>query len=646
MKKAWVIIAFLLVVTSVSGQELINDYNEFSSLDMQFELDSKFRILKSSPESSVEFVTANLSFFPKEEAGTKVENFRIVAQPHATIFQGEDRLGYKWTDPTAADYNFGVTGDISVDNKLIKVEDKLPFPTQDPRYPEFTQPTEFIDISPSIRKQAAELVAGEDDMYMATFKIADWVERNIQYDLNTLTAEAVQTSSWVLDNRQGVCDELTNLFISMVRSLGIPARFVSGVAYTNLGHKWGPHGWAEVYFPDKGWVPFDVTYGQYGWVDPSHIKLKTAADSGDPSVRYLWRAYDIKFKSQKINLTTQLLGKGQKLPEQVPFRVRPLVNNVGPGSFVPFEVTAINTKDHYFPNQYVVTKAQELTERNVKRVLFTPGETKKIYWITEMPKDVQTGFTYFTFVEVEDYFHNVARTNISYSSKGEHYSLEEAQKLVAEMEGSQTAGITKNVELDCSAIDYAFSYEDISITCVVHNKGEEFIRDLEVCTLSDCKKTDLAIDAKKEFQYNIGRLESGIRSIEISATNPTTNVKDNVLMNILDNPDLVVTNFEVPPTVDYATPFDISFIMSVSAPVHTVNIALNDEDVTWLPDLQSSKRVVISGRGADYVKRGTANLTISYKDRNDKIYHFKQGSAINVQNVPLFVRILLALRII
>ena len=71
-----------------------------------------------------------------------------------------------------------------------------------------------------------------------------------------------EPATWVYDNRQGVCDELTGLFISMLRELGIPARFVSGVSYTNLpefAKPWGGHGWAEVWFPDVGWVPFDVT---------------------------------------------------------------------------------------------------------------------------------------------------------------------------------------------------------------------------------------------------------------------------------------------------------------------------------------------------------------------------------------------------
>jgi transglutaminase-like putative cysteine protease len=94
----------------------------------------------------------------------------------------------------------------------------------------YTSPSEKIDINDDIKKQAEKLAAGEDDLYVVVFKLADWVNSNIAYNLSSATSEATLPSSWVLANKYGVCDELSNLFISMCRSLGIPARFVSGIA--------------------------------------------------------------------------------------------------------------------------------------------------------------------------------------------------------------------------------------------------------------------------------------------------------------------------------------------------------------------------------------------------------------------------------
>ena len=86
---------------------------------------------------------------------------------------------------------------------------------------------EVIDSeNAGIGRQASKIAEGEDDLYGVVYNLATWVEENVDYDLSTLTAESSQKASWVLENRRGVCDEMTSLFIAMCRSLGIPAKFV------------------------------------------------------------------------------------------------------------------------------------------------------------------------------------------------------------------------------------------------------------------------------------------------------------------------------------------------------------------------------------------------------------------------------------
>ena len=157
----------------------------------------------------------------------------------------------------------------------------------------------MIDINDEIRQIASSIVQGEDDLYTAVFKLAEWVENNVEYELSTLTAEATQKASWVVDNKKGVCDEITSLFISMSRSLGIPARFVTGISHSNINLQnqgWDLHGWAEVYFPGFGWVPFDVTYKELGFVGTTHIKLKTTLDSREVSINYATRSRNTQIK--------------------------------------------------------------------------------------------------------------------------------------------------------------------------------------------------------------------------------------------------------------------------------------------------------------------------------------------------------------
>lgn len=64
---------------------------------------------------------------------------------------------------------------------------------------------------------------------------------------------------WILDTGWCDCQLGASLFIALCRAWGAPARLVGG----HLLYRKAPtnHYWAEVWFEDRGWVPFDF----YGW---------------------------------------------------------------------------------------------------------------------------------------------------------------------------------------------------------------------------------------------------------------------------------------------------------------------------------------------------------------------------------------------
>jgi transglutaminase-like putative cysteine protease/predicted glutamine amidotransferase len=67
-------------------------------------------------------------------------------------------------------------------------------------------------------------------------------------------------------NRQGVCQDFTNLFMCLARLLSIPARYVCGYLFTgpkaeNAAQAEASHAWAQVYLPQAGWRGFDPTNG-------------------------------------------------------------------------------------------------------------------------------------------------------------------------------------------------------------------------------------------------------------------------------------------------------------------------------------------------------------------------------------------------
>ncbi len=73
----------------------------------------------------------------------------------------------------------------------------------------------------------------------------------------------------VLKDRRGVCQDFAHLMISCLRSLGLPARYVSGYVLNRvapgrqrLAGADASHAWVAAHCPGLGWVAFDPTNGK------------------------------------------------------------------------------------------------------------------------------------------------------------------------------------------------------------------------------------------------------------------------------------------------------------------------------------------------------------------------------------------------
>ena len=90
----------------------------------------------------------------------------------------------------------------------------------------------------------------------------------------------------VLKGRRGVCQDFAQLMIGCLRSLGLPARYVSGYILTHppagqprmIGAD-ASHAWVSVYCPSLGWVDFDPT--NRCLVQLEHITLGWGRDFSD-----------------------------------------------------------------------------------------------------------------------------------------------------------------------------------------------------------------------------------------------------------------------------------------------------------------------------------------------------------------------------
>jgi tetratricopeptide (TPR) repeat protein len=139
----------------------------------------------------------------------------------------------------------------------------LALPIKGPEFASYLQPgNEIRSDDKSVKEKAHGIVGEERDAWEVARKLADWTYKNIKWK-RVDYATAAQT----LATLEADCLEFSQLYVAMARSLGLPARIVSGLAYS--GASFGGHAWVEVYVGD--WIEVDPTWGT-DFVDATHIR--------------------------------------------------------------------------------------------------------------------------------------------------------------------------------------------------------------------------------------------------------------------------------------------------------------------------------------------------------------------------------------
>jgi tetratricopeptide (TPR) repeat protein len=145
-------------------------------------------------------------------------------------------------------------------------EKAVQLPVKDPEFaPYLKATTEFASDKKQVIDQAREIAGNDRDAWSVARKLATWTNKNLEWKL-VASANPVET----LATREADCSEFSALFIAMARSLGLPARMVSGLAYS--GSSFGGHAWVEVWA--GRWIELDPTWGT-SFVDATHIRNTT-----------------------------------------------------------------------------------------------------------------------------------------------------------------------------------------------------------------------------------------------------------------------------------------------------------------------------------------------------------------------------------
>lgn len=637
MKQLLPLLVIVLLAHVVQAQEeKIENFNTYQDLVLQFHIDGEINVVLTDPLGRVEEMKVDLSFFPRENGFQAIKNINYMSRPQAKTTTNEKYTTFLWEDRAHGErLEYGIDASMVTKNIIPSLTKKITFPltTLDASYAKYTKPSPFIDITPAIEQQALTIIGGEDDLFLVVFKLADWTKNNIKYNLSTLTANAVQKSSWVLENKQGVCDEITNLFISMLRSVGIPTKFVSGMVYSNLDDKWGPHGWAEVYVPGYGWIPFDVTFGQYGWLDPTHLKLKDDTDSGSPSAEYSWKATaPDRMNIRETRLETTLLSTGREVQPFLQVDADPYKKAVAPGSVVPLLVTVENTQNVYSAPTIIITKAPGLEGSNVKQIFLHPRESKTIAWLLKIPEEAAENFIYTSAIEAVTSFGNTATTEVKYALDYPPFNKQEAEEIVNKLTRQAEKSRLDTIAFSC-APDKQIYYEDESatITCRLQSRDEETLS-VKACLRTECQNSAIPPRTARDIVFTIKTPESGRFTATLESADRVAYAS--IQMNVIKVPEILIADIK-PSTVTYGEDVRLSFALKTDTPIQDVKIDLGFDELT-MESIEESKDITILTSAKNLINGVKMNLV--YSDAAGKIYEDTKIIRVQINKVPWYAR--------
>lgn len=141
----------------------------------------------------------------------------------------------------------------------------LPGPDTGGVEPYYLLPEKGVESdAPSIVTLAEKITSPAIDPMEKAKKLFAYINSSMQYQPQS---EGVHSALRTLQRGWGSCEDFSLLYIALCRSVGIPARYVSGYRFSpeEVGRRETDldqfaHAWVEVYLPGIGWLPVDPTF--------------------------------------------------------------------------------------------------------------------------------------------------------------------------------------------------------------------------------------------------------------------------------------------------------------------------------------------------------------------------------------------------
>jgi transglutaminase-like putative cysteine protease len=198
---------------------------------------------------------------------------------------------------------------------------------------EYLVPSTFVTQTAALEALRSELgLERGNDPLVALRRLLGEMYARFEYSPRSTRVDSPIDEA--LHARKGVCQDFAHIFLSLVRPLGIPARYVSGYLFHTAGSQdrsadGATHAWVEVLLPDLGWVGLDPTNNLIA--DDRHIRVAIGRDYADaPPTRGVFKGASTVRSELNVSVAVgpASLPLSNELPPFTPWVAREAVESL------------------------------------------------------------------------------------------------------------------------------------------------------------------------------------------------------------------------------------------------------------------------------------------------------------------------------
>lgn len=149
---------------------------------------------------------------------------------------------------------------------------------------DYLQPTETVKVNKEAVQWARRCLPGKTTLRTALEALNKAIYEGFEYRKGSTDNSTPLATIW--REKKGVCQDFAHVMLSILRTAGLPARYVCGYIDAFPGEDdsrlvgaMATHAWVEVLLPGQTWVALDPTNDQ--WCGDRHIAVSFGRDFRD-----------------------------------------------------------------------------------------------------------------------------------------------------------------------------------------------------------------------------------------------------------------------------------------------------------------------------------------------------------------------------